>query len=403
MNCNIARDLLASYNDGLLEEETVKDLEAHLKDCPECRKLNELYAADIETKNDKKSKVTKEKAFKKVKRKLRKNRIIAVVSITLASLLMLGAVILSIGQVVKNDICPSWEALIRYAEVSSITKSFAEGDMESFYNHMYRKSSFENNFTEIYRPWDISDDSINVLSSGKSLDPSLISMMEKNYEKEFKSRKIKKIRTDFPKYYDNYGFNGYYEYLGTVCLVEMDDGGMYQLNFLSMGNSEYRIEVLYKNDKNDFPVSSELANCCNFVTKVIDPELMSDHKNHTLRGCMRVFLTMPEDDYYIKSNENGKEKYSSHSYEKFVILNASGFKTDYCDTGMIWYDPSEDKFVSSWLTEVTYENNTAFLRFSVEYSPDQTFIRKGSLKTYNNDIPEDKLKKLYEIIEMYEK
>ena len=65
MNCNIARDLLASYNDGLLEEETVKDLEAHLKDCPECRKLNELYAADIETKNDKKSKVTKEKAFKK--------------------------------------------------------------------------------------------------------------------------------------------------------------------------------------------------------------------------------------------------------------------------------------------------------------------------------------------------
>ena len=125
MNCNIARDLLASYNDGLLEEETVKDLEAHLKDCPECRKLNELYAADIETKNDKKSKVTKEKAFKKVKRKLRKNRIIAVVSITLASLLMLGAVILSIGQVVKNNICPSWEALIRYAEVSSITKSFA--------------------------------------------------------------------------------------------------------------------------------------------------------------------------------------------------------------------------------------------------------------------------------------
>ena len=160
---------------------------------------------------------------------------------------------------------------------------------------------------------------------------------------------------------------------------------------------------MYKNDKNDFPVSSELANCCNFVTKVIDPELMSDHKNHTLRGCMRVFLTMPEDDYYIKSNENGKEKYSSHSYEKFVILNASGFKTDYCDTGMIWYDPSEDKFVSSWLAEVNYENNTAFLRFSVEYSPDQTFIRKGSLKTYNNDIPEDKLEKLYEIIEMYEK
>ena len=33
MNCNVARDLLAGYNDNVLEEETKKELEEHLSEC----------------------------------------------------------------------------------------------------------------------------------------------------------------------------------------------------------------------------------------------------------------------------------------------------------------------------------------------------------------------------------
>ena len=403
MNCNIARDLLASYNDGLLEEETVKELEAHLKDCPDCRKLNEAYGAEVGTKKEMPEKPDKDKAFGKVRHKLKKNRIIAAVSLTLTSLLVLSAVILTVGQVIKRENVPSWEALIQMAEIRGIAKSFTEGDMESFYKHMYCKNRTENNFTEIYRPWDISDDSINVLSSGDRLDPLMISMMKKAYEKEFKGRKVKKISTDFPKYYTKYGFYGDYDYLGTVCFIELDDGGIYQLNFMTMGNSKYRIEVLYKKDKYDFPEISEFANSCNLVKKVIDPELMSDHNNHTLSGCMHYFLTIPMDDKYTYIDKFGQKLYSLKSIDRFMDLKKSGLNSDYCDTGIIWYDTKEDKYVSSWLAEVNYENNTAFIRFNVEYSPDLTFIRKGSLKTYNNGIPEEKLEELYDIIRMFER
>ena len=47
MKCNVIRDLLASYNDDLLEEDTRKEVEKHLAECEECRKLNETYSAEL--------------------------------------------------------------------------------------------------------------------------------------------------------------------------------------------------------------------------------------------------------------------------------------------------------------------------------------------------------------------
>ncbi len=49
MDCNIIRDLLPLYVDDCCSEESKKNVEAHLENCPECRKIHEamLIPADI--------------------------------------------------------------------------------------------------------------------------------------------------------------------------------------------------------------------------------------------------------------------------------------------------------------------------------------------------------------------
>ncbi|MGN0379253.1 MAG: DUF4825 domain-containing protein [Butyrivibrio sp.] len=39
LSCNIVKDLLPSYVDGLVSEETKEAVETHMKECPECRKV----------------------------------------------------------------------------------------------------------------------------------------------------------------------------------------------------------------------------------------------------------------------------------------------------------------------------------------------------------------------------
>ena len=47
MKCYVVRDLLPSYIDGLVSEETKKDVGEHLEDCGDCRKLYEQMKTPI--------------------------------------------------------------------------------------------------------------------------------------------------------------------------------------------------------------------------------------------------------------------------------------------------------------------------------------------------------------------
>lgn len=76
MKCSIVRDLLANYIDGLNREETDREIEKHLAECPDCRRLYEKMSAVtfLETASESKN----IDFLKKIRKKLRqKNRIIA--------------------------------------------------------------------------------------------------------------------------------------------------------------------------------------------------------------------------------------------------------------------------------------------------------------------------------------
>lgn len=130
MRCNIFKDLLPLYFDGLCSDETKKQLEEHMGNCKECREL----AQDLKPAQEWSDKEGWDKSItplKKVKKKIfRKNIYIAVCIFFL--LVFTGAVsVLTYGQIAKKWV--SFELIHDALKMPNIGKQFAAGNIEPLY------------------------------------------------------------------------------------------------------------------------------------------------------------------------------------------------------------------------------------------------------------------------------
>lgn len=88
LKCAIVRDLLPLYVDGLTSAETSTEIEEHLKNCEECRKvLNEMTRALVPVKNEQKEEID---YLKKVKKRNHKKIAAAVLAAVLVLIGLLG-------------------------------------------------------------------------------------------------------------------------------------------------------------------------------------------------------------------------------------------------------------------------------------------------------------------------
>lgn len=135
MNCNIVRDLLPLYFDGLCSEETVAQLEEHLKQCEECRGIKEGLEPEKMPEPEQKHMSKEIAPLRKVKKTIRKkNRWIAVFACI--SVVLLGATaVLFYGQIAKKGV--SFELLYEALRLRSVGKQFAEGNVEPLYEILY--------------------------------------------------------------------------------------------------------------------------------------------------------------------------------------------------------------------------------------------------------------------------
>ena len=77
MNCNVARDLLPLYFDGLCSTETVAQLEGHLVQCNKCRMLKQELEAELMPEYVEEQTEKEIVPFRKIKRAIRKrNRLL---------------------------------------------------------------------------------------------------------------------------------------------------------------------------------------------------------------------------------------------------------------------------------------------------------------------------------------
>jgi hypothetical protein len=101
--CHIVKDLLPSYIDGLLSEETAREVSEHLAGCEDCEALHERLAIPI-TENPPGGEADKEVNFlKKIKKNTRRIKVVA--GIFAAFLLIFGTLtwFLAIGFAVSSE------------------------------------------------------------------------------------------------------------------------------------------------------------------------------------------------------------------------------------------------------------------------------------------------------------
>lgn len=83
MDCEIIRDLLPLYADGMASEASRRQIEDHVRSCPECRRLHDTMCAPMEPKPEE----SPEQILERVYRKQRRKTILFWVTIALAVLL----------------------------------------------------------------------------------------------------------------------------------------------------------------------------------------------------------------------------------------------------------------------------------------------------------------------------
>ena len=77
MKCEIIRDLLPSYVDGLTSEESNREITAHVAECAPCKEILEQMQEEMQTKEEKEGQ--KINPFRKFNRRMRRAVAMAVV------------------------------------------------------------------------------------------------------------------------------------------------------------------------------------------------------------------------------------------------------------------------------------------------------------------------------------
>lgn len=89
INCDIIKDVLPLYLDGVVSDATKEMVEEHLSSCDSCRKEAEMLKQDIILPTTKNIQLSEAKIFKKLKSNLRKKNVIILLSTILATTLLI--------------------------------------------------------------------------------------------------------------------------------------------------------------------------------------------------------------------------------------------------------------------------------------------------------------------------
>ena len=91
VSCDIIRDILPLYVDGVVSEDTKEMVEEHLSSCASCKKEAEILKQELILPSMKNVQLAEAKVFKKLKAKFRKkNTIILLLSVITVILLAIG-------------------------------------------------------------------------------------------------------------------------------------------------------------------------------------------------------------------------------------------------------------------------------------------------------------------------
>ncbi len=126
MKCNIAKDLIPLYAEGLCSKETAEEVREHIENCADCRKLLDDPPAQTP------SKIPDEgTAMKKVNRSFRKKSLLNKILAAALGAVVITAGTLTVGQIAQVPFIPSFETILMDHMVKSRSESIANGHIST--------------------------------------------------------------------------------------------------------------------------------------------------------------------------------------------------------------------------------------------------------------------------------
>lgn len=245
MKCNIAKDLVSLYAEGLCSGDTSAELEKHLEECADCKKTLEHYQTEISNEKNISEEPSKLKPMKKAAKKLKRNRVAAII-LAVVLVIIFGCIcVLSYGEMTYR--CVSFSMISDYFRLKSVTESLAEGNTEPLVEilaldseHYYLAPTLSN------------------FKNPNEYRAFIKAQADNTYEKLFSGRDIDVRMSEM--WYDNYDYGGeawfYYDYFPLYISFEFCEGDnvIHTMQFRKLGHGKFEAYE-YSSDMNNEEIS----------------------------------------------------------------------------------------------------------------------------------------------------
>lgn len=227
MKCNVARDLLPLYFDGLCSEETRQQLEEHMTDCEECRRLRQSLETEQPLPEKEGAWDKSILPLKKIRRKIRRKNVLITACICILLLLTAGTAVLTYGQIARKGI--SFEWLWEAARFRHIGRQFAGGDIEPLYEALSGGYQFRDAEAGVVRL---------AYEDGEAYDRDMKAVILEKYHQYFDGKELTYKGIENIEYREVPGV-GWNRILCINLKFEGKDNLLYYMGFYRMHDGQY--------------------------------------------------------------------------------------------------------------------------------------------------------------------
>lgn len=326
ISCDMAKDLIPLYSEGLCSEESRLAVENHLSECESCRKLLEL---PIEQENGQHI-PDKDNIFKKLNRKMKRSKL-WIIALSVILVLIVGAVgFLTVGQLVKSKGMISFETIAQSAEARKLVGYIADKDFTTYVNSIY-----DNNLRH-KADNDAAYDNIMAKNANELADA---------YEAAFGNTEVKSINIHscytVPAEPNSIVWSD--------CIIKYDDGSMLQIGLMKNFDNRFSASagLLSSNNReaantfvNCFNLISASAEDFDFTNKYVLERLFT-RSNPTETEVLENLGLMTAIKFAPEYQEEVKQAISE--------FFAKGYVTE-CSFGEDRYDKNLNRYFDMYLT-----------------------------------------------------
>lgn len=247
MKCNVARDLLPLYFEGLCSEETKRELEEHMEHCGACGELKRSLETEQEWPDKNREWNRPIEPFRKIHRKLRRKNILIAACVLFLLLSAACTAALAYGQIARKGV--SFEWICEAIRFRHIGKQFAGGDIETLYQVLYNG----------YQSWDAESGVIRLAYGDReSYDEDMKEAILEKYHRYFDGKELTYQGIEDIGYRETPGV-GWSRTLSICLKFQGKDNLEYYMNFYRALDGQYLVDDFFGNPYMAYTAGGETA------------------------------------------------------------------------------------------------------------------------------------------------